>query len=73
MTEAIEQAEETTVESQPQTTTPEQRLALVEAQMQERLNVLAANDPIYQRLVGQRDILVALASTRTNGKVPDDA
>jgi hypothetical protein len=71
MTEAIEQAEETTVEAQPQTTTPEQRLALVEAQMQERLNALASNDPIYQRCVGQRDILTALTST--NGKVPDDA
>ena len=67
-TEAIEEA----AESQPQTTTPEQQLALVEAQMQERLNVLAANDPIYQRCVGQRDILTALTST--NGKVvPDDA
>ena len=72
MTEAIEQ-EETTVEPQPQTTTPEQQLAIVEQQMQERLNVLAVNDPIYQRCVGQRDVLVALASTRTNGKVPDDA
>ncbi|MDP6416577.1 MAG: hypothetical protein QGG54_16335 [Gammaproteobacteria bacterium] len=72
MTEAIEQAEETTVESQPQTTTPEQQLAIVEQQMQERLNVLASNDPIYQRCVGQRDILTALTST--NGKVvPDDA
>ena len=69
MTEAIEQ-EETTVESQPQTTTPEQQLALVERQMQERLNVLAANDPIYQRCVGQRDILVVLTSP-SNGKVPD--
>ena len=69
MTEAIEQ-EDTTVESQPQTTTPEQQLALVERQMQERLNVLAANDPIYQRLVGQRDILVVLTSP-SNGKVPD--
>ena len=68
MTEAIEQAEETTVESQPQTT-PEQQLAIVEAQMQERLRVLAANDPIYQRCVGQRDVLTAL--TNTNGKVPD--
>jgi hypothetical protein len=67
-TEAVEEA---TVESQ--TTTPEQQLAIVEAQMQERLNVLASNDPIYQRCVGQRDVLVALASTRTNGKVPDDA
>ena len=71
MTEAIEQAEETATESQPQTTTPSQQLALVEGQMQERLNVLAANDPIYQRCVGQRDILTALTST--NGKVPDDA
>ena len=68
-TEAIEQEEAT--ESQPQTTTPSQQLALVEGQMQERLNVLAANDPIYQRCVGQRDILTALTST--NGKVPDDA
>ena len=67
-TEAIE---EEAAESQPQTTTPEQQLAIVEAQMQERLNVLAANDPIYQRCVGQRDILTALTST--NGKVPDDA
>jgi len=67
-TEAIEQ-EETTTE-QPTTTTPEQQLAIVEAQMQERLNALAANDPIYQRCVGQRDILTAL--TATNGKVPDD-
>jgi len=70
MTEAIEQTEDTTVEPQPQTTTPEQQLALVERQMQERLNVLAANDPIYQRLVGQRDILVVLTSP-SNGKVPD--
>jgi len=70
-TEAIEQAEDTAAESQPQTTTPEQQLALVEAQMQERLNALASNDPIYQRCVGQRDILTALIST--NGKVvPDD-
>ena len=68
-TEAIEQEEAT--EAQPQTTTPEQRLALVEEQMQERLNRLASNDPIYQRCVGQRDILTALTST--NGKVPDDA
>jgi len=68
-TEAVEEA----TESQPQTTTPEQQLAIVEQQMQERLNVLAVNDPIYQRCVGQRDVLVALASTRTNGKVPDDA
>ena len=67
-TEAIEQ-EETTTE-QPTTTTPEHQLAIVEAQMQERLNALAANDPIYQRCVGQRDILTAL--TATNGKVPDD-
>ena len=64
MTEATEQAEE-------QTTTPEQQLALVERQMQERLMVLVTNDPVYQRCVGQRDVLVALASTRTNGKVPD--
>jgi len=72
MTEAIEQPEESTAIEQPQTTTPEQQLTLVEAQMQERLNVLAANDPIYQRCVGQRDILTALTST--NGKVvPDDA
>ena len=68
MTEAIEQ-EDTTVESQPQTT-PEQQLAIVEQQLQERLRVLAANDPIYQRYVGQRDILVALTSP-SNGKVPD--
>ena len=68
MTETIEQAEDTTVE-QPQTT-PEQQLAIVEGQMQERLRVLAANDPIYQRCVGQRDILVALTSP-SNGKVPD--
>ena len=71
MTEATEQAEESTVESQPQTTTPEQQLALVERQMQERLNVLAANDPIYQRLVGQRDILTSL--TATNGTIADNA
>ena len=71
MTEAIEQPEESTAIEQPQTTTPEQQLALVEAQMQERLNALASNDPIYQRCVGQRDILTALTST--NGKVPDDA
>jgi hypothetical protein len=70
MTETTEQAEETATESQPQTTTPEQQLALVERQKQERLNVLAANDPIYQRLVGQRDILVVLTSP-SNGKVPD--
>lgn len=68
MTEAIEQEEVT--EPQSQTTTPAQQLALVEAQMQERLNALASNDPIYQRCVGQRDILTAL--TATNGKVPDD-
>ena len=68
-TEAITEQAETT--EQPTTTTPEQQLAIVEAQMQERLNVLAANDPIYQRCVGQRDILTALTST--NGKVPDDA
>ena len=66
MTETIEQVEEQTTT----TTTPEQQLAIVEAQMQERLNALAANDPIYQRCVGQRDILTAL--TATNGKVPDD-
>jgi hypothetical protein len=65
-TEAIE--EEAT---ESQTTTPAQQLAIVKAQKQERLNVLAANDPIYQRLVGQDDILTALTST--NGKVPDDA
>ena len=70
MTEAIEQ-EETTVEPQPQTPPPAQQLALVEAQMQERLNALASNDPIYQRCVGQRDILTAMTST--NGRVPDDA
>jgi len=69
-TEAVE---EEATESQPQTTTPEQQLAIVEGQMQERLNVLAANDPIYQRCVGQRDVPVALTSTRTNGKVLDDA
>ena len=67
-TEAIEQEEAT--ESQPQTTTPSQQLALVEGQMQERLNVLAANDPIYQRFVGQRDILTAL--TAANGTVHND-
>ena len=67
MTEAIE--EEAT---ESQTATPEQQLAIVKQQKQERLNVLAANDPIYQRLVGQDDILTALTST--NGKVvPDDA
>jgi len=65
-TEAVE--EEVT---ESQTTTPAQQLAIVKAQKQERLNVLAANDPIYQRLVGQDDILTALTST--NGKVPDDA
>jgi hypothetical protein len=65
-TEAIE--EEAT---ESQTTTPEQQLAIVEAQMQERLNALASNDPIYQRCVGQRDILTAMTST--NGRVPDDA
>ena len=70
MTEAIEQ-EDTTTESQPQTTTPEQQLALVERQMQERLNALATNDPIYQRLVGQRDILTSL--TATNGTIADNA
>jgi len=68
MTEAVEQEEVT--ESQPKTTTPEQQLAIVEAQMQERLNVLASNDPIYQRCVGQRDILTAL--TATNGTVHND-
>ena len=67
MTEAIEQEEVT----ESQTTTPSQQLALVEAQMQERLNALASNDPIYQRCVGQRDILTAMTST--NGRVPDDA
>jgi len=67
MTEAIEQEEVT----ESQTTTPAQQLAIVKQQKQERLNVLAANDPIYQRLVGQDDILTALTST--NGKVPDDA
>ena len=67
MTETTEQ-EETTVESQPQTT-PAEQLAIVEQQMQERLRVLAANDPIYQRLVGQRDILTSL--TATNGTIPD--
>ena len=66
-TEAVEQEEV----PEPQTTTPAQQLAIVEAQMQERLNVLASNDPLYQRCVGQRDILTALTST--NGKVPDDA
>ena len=70
MTEPTEQAEETTVESQPQTTTPEQQLALVRRQKQERLRVLAANDPIYQRCVGQRDVLMALTSP-SNGKVSD--
>jgi hypothetical protein len=71
MTETIEQAEDTTVESQPQTT-PEQQLAIVKRQKQERLRVLAANDPIYQRLDGQDDVLTALTSL-SNGKVPDDA
>ena len=70
MTEAIEQAEETAAESQPQTTTPEQQLAIVKRQKQERLRVLAANDPIYQRLDGQDDVLTALTSP-SNGKVPD--
>jgi len=70
MTEAIEQAEETAAESQPQTTTPEQQLAIVKRQKQERLRVLAANDPIYQRLDGQDDVLAALTSP-SNGKVPD--
>ena len=70
MTETTEQ-EDTATESQPQTTTPAEQLALVRRQKQERLNVLAANDPIYQRLVGQDDILTALIPT--NGKVPDDA
>ena len=69
MTEAIEQTEDTTVEPQPQTTTPEQQLALVRRQKQERLRVLAANDPIYQRLDGQDDVLTAL--TATNGAIPD--
>ena len=64
MTEAIEQAEETTVEPQPQTTTPAEQLALVEQQMQEIRDR-------FNQLVGQRDILMAL--TNTNGKVPDDA
>ena len=71
MTETTEQ-EDTIVESQPQTTTPEQQLVIVEGQMQERVRVLVTNDPIYQRCVGQRDILVALTSP-SNGKVPDDA
>ena len=72
MTETtITEQEEETTEQPTTTTTPEQQLAIVEAQMQERLNVLASNDPIYQRCVGQRDILTALTST--NGKVPDDA
>ena len=71
MTEATEQAEETTtVESQPQTTTPEQQLAIVEGQMQERVRVLVTNDPIYQRLAGQGDVLTSLTSP-SNGKVPD--
>ena len=72
MTETTEQAEETATESQPQTTTPEQQLALVERQKQERLNVLAANDPIYQRCVGQRDVLTSLTSP-SNGKVADES
>ena len=63
-TEAVEEATES------QTTTPQQQLAIVEGQMQERLNALASNDPIYQRCVGQRDILTALTST--NGKVVSD-
>ena len=72
MTEAIEQADDTATESQPQTTTPAEQLALVRRQKQERLRVLAANDPIYQRLDGQDDVLTALTSL-SNGKVPDDA
>ena len=64
MTEVIEQAEDTATEPQPQTTTPAEQLALVEAQMQE------VRDR-FNQLVGQRDILMAL--TNTNGKVPDDA
>ena len=43
MTEATEQAEDTAVESQPQTTTPEQQLAIVEAQMQEAFALLDDN------------------------------
>ena len=62
MTEAIEQADDTATESQPQTTTPEQQLAIVEQQMQEIRDR-------FNQLVGQRDILMAL--TNTNGKVPD--
>ena len=62
--------EEEATESQPQTTTPEQQLAIVKRQKQERLRVLAANDPIYQRLDGQDDVLTALTSP-SNGKVPD--
>jgi hypothetical protein len=61
MTEAIEQ-EETATESQPQTTTPAEQLALVEQQMQEIRDR-------FNQLIGQRDILMAL--TNTNGKVPD--
>jgi len=64
MTEAIEQAEDTTVESQPQTT-PEQQLAIVEQQMQEMRDR-------FNQLIGQRAILMALTSP-SNGKVPDDA
>ena len=70
MTEATEQAEDTATEPQPQTTTPEQQLAIVERQMQERVRVLLTNDPIYQRCVGQRDILTSL--TNTNGKEPNN-
>ena len=62
MTEAIEQVEDTATESQPQTTTPAEQLALVEQQMQEIRDR-------FNQLVGQRDILMAL--TNTNGKVPD--
>jgi transcriptional regulatory protein LevR len=58
-TEAIEQEA-----TESQTTTPEQRLAIVEAQMTE------ARDR-FNQLVGQKEILMALTST--NGKVPDDA
>ena len=64
MTEATEQVEESTVESQPQTTTPAEQLALVEGQMQEIRDR-------FNQLVGQRDILMAL--TNTNGKEPNDA
>ena len=64
MTEAIEHAGESTVESQPQTTTPAEQLALVEGQMAE------VRDR-FNQLVGQRVILMAL--TNTNGKVPDAA